>query len=101
MISVTYGNVPQQRCVLNYDEWDIKVPSQVSPLTLLTIFSGESSCLRNVVSLFHVLEKELDWRQSKARVGAYETMRAFKPIIAVGPEHPLDDEALMADHFRE
>ncbi|CAI4216668.1 unnamed protein product [Parascedosporium putredinis] len=69
MISVTYGNVPQQ------------------------------SCLRNVVSLFHVLEKEKAWRQANSKAAGFETMGAFKPIVAVGPEHPLEDEALMADHF--
>lgn len=27
-------------------------------------------------------------------------MYASKPIIAVGADHPLDDEMLMADYFR-
>ncbi|SPN97015.1 related to inosine-uridine preferring nucleoside hydrolase [Cephalotrichum gorgonifer] len=69
MISVTYGNVTQQ------------------------------SCLRNVVSLFHVLEKEAAWRKSVGRAENFGTMRAFKPIVAVGPEHSLEDETLMADNF--
>ncbi|KAM5355801.1 hypothetical protein ACJ41O_002447 [Fusarium nematophilum] len=69
MVSVTYGNVPLQ------------------------------SCLRNVVSLFHVLEKELEWRKSAGKAEGYGAMRAHKPIVAVGPEHPLCDEELMADYF--
>lgn len=69
MISVTYGNVPLQ------------------------------SCLRNVVALFHVLEKEMAWRESAGKAGSYGALRAFKPIVAVGAEHPLEDELLMADHF--
>lgn len=28
-------------------------------------------------------------------------MQASKPIVAVGPEHPLEDEILMADYFRK
>ena len=28
-------------------------------------------------------------------------MQATKPIVAVGAEHPLEDETLMADHFRK
>ncbi|KAK0730459.1 nucleoside hydrolase [Lasiosphaeris hirsuta] len=69
MISVTYGNVPLQ------------------------------SCLRNVVALFHVLEKELKWRESAGKGIGFGSLRAFKPIVAVGAEHPLEDELLMADHF--
>lgn len=59
------------------------------------------SCLRNVVSLFHVLEKELAWRKDAGRPAGFGTMQATKPIVAVGAEHPLEDETLMADHFRK
>lgn len=58
------------------------------------------SCLKNAVSLFHVLEKELEWRESVGRAGGYAAMKACKPILAVGPEHPLEEESLMADYFR-
>lgn len=61
-----------------------------------------SSCLRNAVALFHVLEKEIAWRRSNGKADrGFEALRAFKPIIAVGAEHPLEEELLMADHFRE
>ncbi|KAG6011433.1 hypothetical protein E4U54_008097 [Claviceps lovelessii] len=69
MLSVTYGNVPLQ------------------------------SCLRNVVAMFHVLEKELEWRKSTGRPEGYEAMKRSKPLVAVGPEHALEDENLMADYF--
>ncbi|KAK3336050.1 Inosine/uridine-preferring nucleoside hydrolase domain-containing protein [Cercophora scortea] len=70
MISVTYGNVPLQ------------------------------SCLRNVVALFHVLEKELAWRESVGKTGgAYGALRTFKPIVAVGASHPLEEEEIIADYF--
>ncbi|KAK3301099.1 Inosine/uridine-preferring nucleoside hydrolase domain-containing protein [Chaetomium fimeti] len=68
MISVTYGNVPIQRC------------------------------LRNVVALFHVLEKEMAWRESTGKP-TYGALGAYKPIVAVGAEHALEDEQLVADHF--
>ncbi|KND94839.1 Non-specific ribonucleoside hydrolase RihC [Tolypocladium ophioglossoides CBS 100239] len=67
MLSVTYGNVPLQ------------------------------SCLRNVVALFHVLEKELAWRKETGRPEGYGAMKASKPIVAVGPEHSLEDDADMED----
>jgi hypothetical protein len=53
-----------------------------------------------VVALFHVIEKELAWRKEKGHPGGFEAMQASRPIIAVGPEHPLEDELLMADYFR-
>lgn len=68
MISVTYGNVDLH------------------------------SCLRNVVALFHVLEKEMAWRKSAGKAG-YGALETFKPIVAIGANHPLEDELLMADHF--
>ncbi|KAH8905125.1 nucleoside hydrolase [Coniochaeta sp. PMI_546] len=56
------------------------------------------NCLRNVVALFHVLEKEMEWRKSAGKA-TYGALEAYKPIVAVGAEHPLEDEILMADHF--
>ncbi|KAI5921467.1 Inosine/uridine-preferring nucleoside hydrolase domain-containing protein [Camillea tinctor] len=69
MISVTYGNVPLE------------------------------ACLRNVVGLFHVLDHELEWRKSQGKPLGFEGLRTYKPIVAVGPEHALEDEILMADNF--
>jgi hypothetical protein len=59
------------------------------------------SCLRNVVALFHVLQKEQEYRKSAGKTGGYEALKSFKPILAVGAEHPLEDDLLMADYFRE
>jgi hypothetical protein len=59
-----------------------------------------SSTLKNTVALFHVLEKELEWRKSVGRDEGYGAMRRSKPIVAVGPVHPLEEEELMLDYFR-
>ncbi|EHK48031.1 uncharacterized protein TrAtP1_000745 [Trichoderma atroviride] len=69
MISVTYGNVPLQ------------------------------CCLRNVAALYHVLEKEFEWRKSQGRPEGYETLKAHKTIVAAGAEHSLADPVLAADYF--
>ncbi|KAL7817719.1 nucleoside hydrolase [Trichoderma gracile] len=69
MISVTYGNVPLQ------------------------------SCLRNVAAMYHVLEKEFEWRTSQGRPEGYETLKAHKTLIAAGAEHSLADPVLAADYF--
>jgi inosine-uridine nucleoside N-ribohydrolase len=59
------------------------------------------NCLRNVVSLFHHIEKEIEWRKVNGRPVGFEALTKTKPLVAVGPEHPLADEMLMADYFRE
>ncbi|RVD83721.1 uncharacterized protein DFL_005500 [Arthrobotrys flagrans] len=57
------------------------------------------NCLRNAVSMFHVLEKELAWRKANGKPLGYESLRKYKPIVAVGAEQPLDEQLLMADYF--
>lgn len=76
-------------------------PHAATPSCILGLIRPPAhSCLRNVVALFHVLEKELAWRKHTGRPEGYGAMKASKPIVAVGPEHSLDDEVLMADYFR-
>ncbi|RYP15700.1 hypothetical protein DL765_005540 [Monosporascus sp. GIB2] len=69
MISVTYGNVQVE------------------------------SCLRNAVGLFHVLDKEMEWRESRGKPLGFDVLRNCRPIVAVGPEHALEEELLMEDGF--
>lgn len=69
LISVTYGNIDLQ------------------------------NCLRNVVSLFHHIEHELTWREANGRALGFETLLKSKPLVAVGTDHPLSDQLLMADFF--
>lgn len=58
------------------------------------------SCLRNVVSMFHILEREIQWRRQNGRPEGFGTMRAFRPVVAVGAEDPLEDQKMLADYFR-
>ena len=53
-----------------------------------------------MVALFHVIEKELEWRRARGQLEGFDTMKTFKPVVAVGADHPLEDETLMADYFR-
>lgn len=61
----------------------------------------QCSCLRNVVALFHVIEKEKEWRRARGQLEGFEAMSSSRPIVAIGPEHPLEETILMADYFRE
>ncbi|RYP42024.1 hypothetical protein DL767_000536 [Monosporascus sp. MG133] len=69
MISVTYGNVRVE------------------------------NCLRNAVGMFHVLDKEMEWRKSRGKPLGFDVLRNSRPILAVGPEHALEEELLMEDGF--
>ena len=71
LVSVTYGNIDVQ------------------------------NCLRNVVSLFFNIEKEISWREQHGRPRGFDTLRRHKPLVAIGPDHPLADQILMADFFRK
>lgn len=59
------------------------------------------NCLRNVVSLFYHVEKEIAWRQARGRQVGFDTLLESRPLVAVGADHPLADDMLMADFFRK
>lgn len=46
------------------------------------------------------MEKEIAWRKANGKPEGFETLKSFKPIVAVGAEHPLEDDELAADYFR-
>ena len=69
LISVTYGNVDVQ------------------------------NCLRNVVSLFHQIDKEMAWRKKNGIPEGFDTLKIKKPLVAIGAEEPLADQMMMADFF--
>lgn len=69
LISVTYGNVDVQ------------------------------NCLRNVVSMFNIIEKEMQWRKEHGRPEGFEALKTNKPLVSVGAEGPLGGQALMADYY--
>ena len=58
------------------------------------------SCLRNVVTLFHIIQREMAWRESQGNPGGFETLRNHKPIVAVGADQPLEDQLVIADYYR-
>ncbi|EQL37606.1 DNA glycosylase [Blastomyces dermatitidis ATCC 18188] len=57
------------------------------------------SCLRNLVSLFHTIERELKWRREHGKPEGFDSLKKCKPTIAVGANRPLEDEMMMADYF--
>lgn len=47
-----------------------------------------------------MIEKEREWRKVRGQLEGFEAVLSSKPIVAVGADHPLEDEILMADYFR-
>ena len=58
------------------------------------------SCLRNVVSMFHVIEQEIQWRKDSGLAEGFEQLKGSRPIVAIGADGPLGDQRRMADYFR-
>ena len=58
------------------------------------------SCLRNVVSMFNVIEKEMQWRENQGLPKGFDTMRKCKPVVAVGAKEPLNGQTMLADYYR-
>ncbi|KAL9615902.1 MAG: hypothetical protein Q9160_009162 [Pyrenula sp. 1 TL-2023] len=56
------------------------------------------NCLRNVVAMFHILDRELEWRRQNGKPEGFEGLKS-KPIVAVGAEGPLNEELIIAAYF--
>ncbi|KAF2747315.1 nucleoside hydrolase [Sporormia fimetaria CBS 119925] len=76
-------------------------PEELEVLMLSVQFGNidVQNCLRNVVSLFHFIEKEQAWRRENGLPEGFEALKARKPIVAVGAEEPLAEHMLVADFF--
>ena len=51
--------------------------------------------------MFHVIERELEWRRARGLAEGFEALKACKPTLAVGADRTLDDRVVFADYFRE
>lgn len=51
--------------------------------------------------MMQVIEQEMAWRKANGRPEGFEALRACKPLVALGAEHPLEEEELKFDHFRK
>lgn len=50
--------------------------------------------------MFHILEREMQWRREKGQPEGFGSLKASRPILAVGAEDPLEDQKMLADYFR-
>ncbi|KXJ91782.1 inosine-uridine preferring nucleoside hydrolase [Microdochium bolleyi] len=71
-------------------------------ILLLSVTYGNvtvEKTLKNAVALFHVLDLEMQWREKHGRPLGFESLRTYKPLVAIGPEHALEEEILKEDGF--
>ncbi|KAL9120312.1 MAG: hypothetical protein Q9187_003131 [Circinaria calcarea] len=78
-------------------------PQEIEILLISITFGNVDvqNCLRNVVSMFHVIEKEMEWRNANGRSEGFRSLRSYKPLVAVGADGPLEDQLQMAAYFRK
>ncbi|KAI5284139.1 hypothetical protein KEM55_001196, partial [Ascosphaera atra] len=77
-------------------------PEEVE-LLLISLVNGNipvRQALENAVSMFHIIERERQWRREQGRPEGFDSMRTFKPVLAVGADGPfLQEDAVIADYF--
>ncbi|KAL8912021.1 MAG: hypothetical protein Q9172_007569 [Xanthocarpia lactea] len=76
-------------------------PEAIEVLLLSITFGNVNvqNCLRNVVSMFSVIEKEMSWRKDNGRPEGFDALRKSKPTIAVGADEPLGGERMKAAYY--
>ncbi|KAL8668646.1 MAG: hypothetical protein Q9168_006737, partial [Polycauliona sp. 1 TL-2023] len=76
-------------------------PEDVEVLLISVTFGNVNvqSCLRNAVSMFHVIEKEMRWRKENGLPEGFEALKRSKPVIAVGADEPLGGERMQAAYY--
>jgi hypothetical protein len=52
-----------------------------------------------VVSLFHVIQHELKYREKIGLPKGFRALEKVKPLVALGADEPLDGTAKSADYF--
>ena len=52
------------------------------------------------MSMFHVIEKEREWRREQGLPLGFDSLERSKPVVAIGPRGPLEEQQKAADYFR-
>lgn len=58
--------------------------------------------LTNIITLFYVIDKEIQWRKENGISIGFEALLKSKPLVALGPDRPLEDGSLefMSDYYQ-
>lgn len=51
--------------------------------------------------MFHIIDRELEWRRKNNLPEGFEALKKCKPVLAVGADGPfLTEDTVIADYFR-
>lgn len=102
---------PRRRVIIDTDPGNddvialllaLSAPATELEVVLISVVEGNvdvRACLRNVVAVFHILDREIKWRKSQGLPTGYEGVTAYKPLVAVGANEPLHESTDNADYF--
>ena len=79
----------------------LSTPASLLEVVAITIVRGNvdvHTCLRNIITLFQTLEKEVAFRRINSLPEKLDGITKFKPLVAIGSDEPLLDP-LESDFF--
>lgn len=94
---------PKRRVIIDTDPGNddvvaillaLAAPATELEVVMVSAVSGNvdvRTCLRNVVTIFHILDKEIKWRKANGLPAGYEGVTAYKPLVAIGADEPLHE----------
>lgn len=102
---------PRRRIIIDTDPGNddvvaillaLAAPASELEVMLISAVAGNvdvRACLRNIVAVFGILQREVEWRKENGMPAGYEGATAYKPIVAIGANEPLHDRTENADYF--
>lgn len=102
---------PKRRVIIDTDPGNddvialllaLAAPASELEVVLISCVEGNvdvRACLRNVVAIFHILDREIKWRKSQGLPAGFEGVTAYKPLVAIGANEPLHGGTDNADYF--
>ena len=102
---------PKRRIIIDTDPGNddvvaillaLAAPASELEVMMLSAVAGNvdvRACLRNIVAIFHILDQEIQWRKANNLPAGFEGVTAYKPIVAIGANEPLQDKGENADYF--
>lgn len=94
---------PKRRVIIDTDPGNddiiaillaLAAPASELEVLMLSAVSGNvdvRSCLRNLVAVMHIIDREVQWRKHNKLSPGYEGATVYKPIIAIGAAEPLHE----------
>lgn len=80
------------------------LPTAMEVVLFTAVFGnvGMEKSLKNIVSMFYILCREMGWREERGLPLGFEAFRTFKPLVSLGSRHALGKPVVtQTDGFRK